>query len=93
MIGPALVLAAVVALFHVSLLVVIRGRLPALFPLVAVGALLGAWAGDAIGGRLGDLWRIGDFSVAWASIVTWAGIAVALTVGPLAVRPREDPRP
>ena len=92
MIGPSLILAAIVALFHVSLLVAVRGRVPDLFPLVAIGALLGAWAGDAIGGRLGDVWRIGDFSVAWASILAWAGIGFAFTLGPLAVRPREERR-
>jgi hypothetical protein len=92
-IGPSLILAAVVALFHVSLLVAVRGKVPDLLPLVAGAALLGAWAGDAVGGRLGDVWRIGEFGVVWASIGAWAGIGAAVTVGPLAVRPRDGRRP
>ena len=44
--------------------------------LAFVAAALGAWAGDAIGGRLGiDPIRIGDFHVIAASVVAWAGIA------------------
>jgi hypothetical protein len=88
-IGPSVVLGAVVALFHLSLLVAVRGRLPERLPFVAAGALLGAWAGDAVGGALGDVWRVGAFSVAWSSIVCWAGIGFVSTVGELAVRPRD----
>jgi hypothetical protein len=53
-----------------------------------VAAALGAWAGDAIGGRLGvDPIRIGDFHVIAASVVAWAGIIfveVLFILGPAA---------
>jgi hypothetical protein len=76
-IGPSIVLSAVFALFHVSLYVLIRGRAGARIPLLLLAAFLGAWAGDAIGGRLGaDPLRIGDYSVIAASLVAWLGIAV-----------------
>ena len=80
MIGPAILLAAVFAAIHVSIYVLIRGRTGARLPLLLLAAFLGAWAGDAVGGRLGvDPVRIGDFSVIAASVVAWLGIgAVAV---------------
>ena len=49
--------------------------------LVFVAAALGAWAGDATGGRLGlDPVHIGDFHVISASVVAWAGIAFVLVL-------------
>lgn len=77
MIGPSIVLSAVLAVLHVSLYVLIRGRTGARLPLLLLAAFLGAWAGDAIGGRLGaDPVRLGDYSVVAASIVAWLGIGV-----------------
>jgi hypothetical protein len=56
---------------------------------VFVAAALGAWAGDATGGRLGlDPIHIGDFHLIAASIVAWAGIGFVLVLsilGPAAV--------
>ena len=56
---------------------------------VFVAAALGAWAGDATGGRLGlDPVHIGDFHLIAASIVAWAGIGFVLVLsilGPAAV--------
>jgi len=56
---------------------------------VFVAAALGAWAGDATGGRLGlDPIHIGDFHLIAASIVAWAGIGFVLVLsilGPTAV--------
>lgn len=79
MIGPSIVLSAVLAVLHVSLYVLIRGRIGARLALLLAAAFLGAWAGDAIGGRLGDPVRIGDYSVLTASVVAWLGIgAVAM---------------
>jgi hypothetical protein len=81
-IGPAIVLAAVLAVLHVSIYVLIRGRTGARLPLLLAAAFLGAWAGDAAGGRLGaDPVRIGDFSVLAASVVAWAGIGVVAGFG------------
>ena len=49
--------------------------------LVFVAAVLGAWAGDATGGRLGlDPVHIGDFHVIAASVVAWAGIGFVLVL-------------
>ena len=77
MIGPAAVLAVIVGLFHVSAYVFIRGRAGASLPLLAVAAILGAWAGDAVGVRLSiDPLRVGEFHVISASIVAWLGIGL-----------------
>lgn len=77
MIGPAPILAVIVGLFHVSAYVFIRGRAGARLPLLIVAAVLGAWAGDAVGGRLAlDPMRIGDFHLLAASIVAWLAIGL-----------------
>jgi hypothetical protein len=83
-IGPSIVLAAVFAVLHVSVYVLIRGRAGARVPLLLAAAFLGAWAGDALGGRLGgDPVRIGDFSVLSASILAWIGIGVVAVLAVL----------
>ena len=77
MIGPAPVLAAILALFHVSAYVFIRGRAGARLPLLLVAAWLGAWAGDTIGGRIAlDPLRIGEFNLVFASLVAWLAIGL-----------------
>lgn len=85
-IGPAPVLALLVGLFHTSLYVLIRGSGGGQIPLLLLAAVLGAWAGDAIGARLGvDYLRFGDFRMLAASVVSWIGIlltAVAVVIGP-----------
>lgn len=84
-IGTAPVLSVVVGVFHTALYVLIRGQLGARLPLALLAAILGAYAGQAIGGRLGDPLRLGDYALIWASLVAWAGIliiAVASTLGP-----------
>ncbi len=83
-IGPALVLAILVGVFWTAFFVVVRGvaggRLPFLFLL----AILGAWAGDAAGGRLGiDSLRVGDFDLLSASAGAWAGIGLVVLVSVL----------
>jgi len=76
-IGPAPVLAVIVGLFHVSAYVFIRGRAGARLPLLIVAAVLGAWAGDAVGGRIAiDPMRIGDFHLLAASVVAWLAIGL-----------------
>jgi hypothetical protein len=76
MIGPAPILAFLVGLFHTSLYVLVRGSAGGQLPLLLVAAVLGAWAGDAVGARLGiDILRIGDFRLLSASVVAWIGIA------------------
>jgi hypothetical protein len=76
-IGPALVLAVIVGLFHVSAYVFIRGRAGARLPLLIGAAILGAWAGDTVGARLSiDPLRVGDFHLVSASIVAWLAIGL-----------------
>ncbi|MHB8460724.1 MAG: hypothetical protein ACYDAK_08090 [Candidatus Limnocylindrales bacterium] len=76
-IGPAPVLALLVGTFNAALFVFLRGSGGGQLPLLFVAAVLGAWAGDAIGGRLGlDLLRIGDFRLLSAIVVAWIGLGV-----------------
>jgi hypothetical protein len=82
--GPAPILALLVGVFHTSLYVLIRGTAGGRLPLLFVAAVLGAWAGDAIGGRVGvDLLRIGDFHVLPASIFAWIGIGMMALIAQL----------
>ena len=95
MIGPALVLAVIVGLFHVSAYVFIRGRAGARFPLLIAAAVLGAWAGDTVGARLSiDPLRIGDFHLVSASVVAWLGIGLVAILAILAPqRPAAERNP
>jgi hypothetical protein len=86
-VGPAPILALLVGLFHTSLYVLIRGSAGGRLPLVLLAAVLGAWAGDALGQRLGwDLLRIGDFRTVPASLMAWLGIAAVTVVSVLDAR-------
>jgi hypothetical protein len=73
-VGPTLVLSIVLGVFHTCLYVLVRGTLGVHLLLVLPAAIAGAWLGQAVGARLGDPVRIGDFSVLWASALSWAGI-------------------
>ena len=89
--GPAPVLALLVGVFHVSIYVLVRGRAGQRVPILIVAAFLGAWAGDAIAGRLGgDPLRIGDFHLVGASILAWVGIVIVAIISILG--PRDGPR-
>jgi hypothetical protein len=89
--GPAPILALLVGILHVSAYVLIRGRAGQRLPVLVLAAFLGAWAGDALAGRLGiDPFRIGDFHVIGASIVAWVGIVI---VALIAVLGQRDGRP
>ena len=84
-VAPAIVLSAVLGAFHTSLYVVVRGAIRIHLLLVLPAAILGAFAGQALGARVGDPFRLGDFSLTWASLLAWVGIiivAVASTLGP-----------
>jgi hypothetical protein len=88
-IGPAPVLALVVGAFHTCLYVLIRGSAGARVPFIFVAAVLGAYAGQAIGLRIGDPLRIGDFGLISSSVVAWIGIAliaIASILGPSRAR-------
>ena len=95
MIGPALVLAAIVGLFNVSAYVFIRGRAGARVPLLLIAAILGAWAGDTVAARMAiDPLRIGEFHLLTATFVAWLGIGlVAVLAGLVPERPPEARRP
>jgi len=83
-IGPALILGALVGVFHASLYVLIRGSAGGRLPLLVLASVLGAWAGDALADRLGiDLLVIGDFHLVGASIAAWIGIAIVSVVAVL----------
>jgi hypothetical protein len=85
---PSLVLSVLVGIFHAALSVAIRGSAGGRLPLLIAGAILGAWAGDAIFGRLGiGVLTIGDYHLLGASIVAWVGIglvSVVAVLGPTA---------
>jgi hypothetical protein len=79
--NPALILAILVGLFHASLFVLIRGSAGGRLAIVILAAILGAWAGDALAGRLGfGVLMLGDFHLLGASIVAWVGIAISSAV-------------
>jgi hypothetical protein len=85
-IGPALPLALLLGLVNTAIYVLIRGDAGGRLPLTYIAAALGAWAGAAIGGRIGvDVLTIGDFPLIPATILSWVGIgivAVLATLGP-----------
>jgi hypothetical membrane protein len=81
---PALILAILVGVFHASLYVMIRGSAGGRLPIIVVAAILGAWAGDALGDRLGvTIVSIGDFRLLAASILAWVGIGISSAVAAL----------
>ena len=89
-IPPALPLSLLLGLVHTALYVLARGNAGGRLPLTYLAASLGAWAGAALGSRMGfDILAIGDFALIPASIVAWLGIgivAILATLGPQAGR-------
>ena len=83
-VGPAPILALVVGLFHTGLYLLIRGSAGVRLPFILAAAVLGAFGGQAVGGRLGDPLLIGDFGLAWASALAWLGIGIILAASMLA---------
>lgn len=80
-VDPALILAILMGIFHALLYVLIRGSAGGRLPIIVLAAILGAWAGDALGGRLGfGVLTIGDFHLLAASVVAWIGIGISSTV-------------
>ena len=77
-VDPSVILAILVGIFHASLFVLIRGSAGGRLPVVILAAILGAWAGDALGDRLGIIvLSIGDFRLLAASVLAWVGIAIS----------------
>lgn len=86
--GPAPVLALLLAIFHVSLYVLVRGTAGQRLPWLIVAAFLGAWAGDALAGRVGiEFLMIGDFHLIGGSLLAWVGIGGVAVVAVLAPPP------
>ncbi len=80
-IGPAPILALLVGTFNTALFVFLRGSAGGQLPLLFVAAVLGSWAGDALGARLGvDVFRIGDFRLLGAIVVAWLGLGLVSVV-------------
>jgi hypothetical protein len=79
-IGPAPVLALIVGFFHTCLYVLIRGSAGGRLVPLLIAATLGAYAGQALGGILGDPVRLGDFGLVYSSLVAWLGLAVVTVV-------------
>ena len=80
-VDPAVILAILVGVFHASVYVLIRGTAGGRLPIIVVAAILGAWAGDALGDRLGvTLFSIGDFRLVAASVLAWVGIGISTAV-------------
>jgi len=91
-IGPALPLALLVGLVHTALYVLVRGNAGGRLPLTYAAAALGAWAGAAIGSRLGiTALSVGDFGLIPASIVAWLGIGIVAILSTLGPRAGEIP--
>jgi hypothetical protein len=81
---PALVLGVLVGIGNAALYVAIRGSGGGRLPLVVVAAILGAWAGDTLGDRLGlTIWSIGDFRLVAAIAGAWIGIGLVNVVAVL----------
>ncbi|MGO9206427.1 MAG: hypothetical protein ACLQBX_09640 [Candidatus Limnocylindrales bacterium] len=82
-IGPAMILAVLVGIFNVALFVLFGGKARGRLPFLVLAAMLGAYAGQTLGARLGDPVRIGDFGLLSSSAVAWAGICVVAIVSML----------
>lgn len=80
---PAFVLSLLVGAFNTCVYIFVRGRLGWHSLAVLVGAVLGALAGQGIGSRVGDLLRVGDYPLLWATALAWLGIGIALVTSGL----------
>ncbi len=89
-VDPGIVLGVLTGVFNAALFVVIRGSAGGRLPLLLGASIVGAWAGDTLGDRLGfHAFSIGDFRLVAATVGAWIGIAfmsVLAVLGP--TRPR-----
>ena len=88
---PAFVLSLLVGAFHTCVYIFVRGKVGWHIPAVLAGAILGALAGQAIGARIGDVLRIGDYGLLWASALAWLGIGIAVVSSALVTRKPQPP--
>jgi hypothetical protein len=92
-ISPAVVLAVLVGIFDAAFYVLLRGKTLAPLPFVIVASVLGAWAGDAVGGLAGlAVLQVGDFHLPAAAIGTFVGIGIVELLSVLAA-PTPAPPP
>jgi hypothetical protein len=88
-VAPAIVLSVLVGVFDSCLYVVLRGVIrPHLLALVPA-SIVGAYIGQAVGGRVGDPIIVGDFSLAWALVMSW--VAILVVVGLASIMPEREP--
>ncbi len=75
--SPWLVLVAFISAINLAAFIALRGRWDRLLPALAVAAVAGTVAGNAIGQRTGlELFRIGDFNVVAASVIAQLAMLV-----------------
>lgn len=90
-VAPSILLSVIVGALHTCLYVLLRGQLRLHIVLVLPAAIAGAWAGQALGGRLGDPLRLGDYPVLWASVFAWIGIGVVSVAATIGARSPRQP--
>ncbi len=83
-IAPAPVLSVLVGLFHTGIYLLIRGTAGLRLAFAGLAAILGAYAGQALGARLGDPLAIGDFGLLYASLLAWVGILIIVAASVMA---------
>jgi hypothetical protein len=81
--SPAPVLALILGLFNTGLYLFIRGSAGLRLPFVALAAVLGAFAGQALALRLGDPLQVGDFGLLWSALLSWLGIILIVAASTL----------
>ena len=79
-VAPPVVLSILVGLFNSCLYVVLRGVVGAHLLAVVPASIVGAFIGQAVGGRVGDPVQLGDYSLAWASVMAWVAILVVVSL-------------
>jgi hypothetical protein len=82
-IAPAPVLALILGIFNTGVYLFIRGSAGLRLPFVALAAVLGAFAGQALALRLGDPIQIGDFGLVWSALLSWLGIILIVAASTL----------
>lgn len=91
---PWLVLVAFISAINLAAFTALRGRWDRLLPALAVAAVAGTVAGNAIGGRTGlELFRIGDFNVVAASVVAQLAMLVVSLLAYLGPSAPSERRP
>jgi hypothetical protein len=81
---PGLVLGILVGIGSAALFILVRGSGGGRLPLLVVAAILGAWAGDTLGDRLGlTIGSVGDFRLVAAIAGAWVGIGLVNVVAVL----------